>query len=141
MSSKSILMAKSKQNLNLKNLSTRSPHSLPGMKNTIWTHHALILFQYNITTPEIHATEIRWNLYYMAIFRSGIDLLATIIIPACLLGYWNYYTHKIIKRRAKILLSAQIMKQTRSERQQPSATDCFSLTFQTIDSLVAGTYI
>ena len=77
----------------------------------------------------------------MAIFRSGIDLLATIIIPACLLGYWNYYTHKIIKRRAKILLSAQIMKQTRSERQQPSATDCFSLTFQTIDSLVAGTYI
>ena len=89
----------------------------------------------------MHPSEIRWNLYYMAIFRSGIDLLATIIIPACLLAYWNFYTQTIIKRRAKILLANQIMKQSRSERQQPNQKDYFSLTFDTIDQLVQGTYI
>ena len=76
----------------------------------------------------------------MAIFRSGIDLLATIIIPACLLAYWNYNTQTIMKRRAKILLANQIMKQNRSERQQPYQTDSFSLTFHTIGQLVEGTY-
>ena len=38
----------------------------------------------------------------MAVFRSGIDLLATIIIPASLLAYWNLNTQTILKRRAKI---------------------------------------
>ena len=38
----------------------------------------------------------------MAVFRSGIDLLATIIIPASLLAYWNFNTQTILKRRAKI---------------------------------------
>ena len=38
----------------------------------------------------------------MAVFRSGIDLLATIIIPASLLAYWNFNTQNILKRRAKI---------------------------------------
>ena len=97
-------------------------------------------YKHNITTTEIHPSEIRWNLYYMAIFRSGIDLLATIIIPACLLGYWNFYTQTIIKRRAKILLINEKMKQTRSERQKPKHIDSFTLTFQTIDQLVAGMY-
>ena len=76
----------------------------------------------------------------MAIFRSGIDLLATIIIPACLLGYWNFYTQTIIKRRAKILLINEKMKQTRSERQKLKHTDSFTLTFQTIDQIVSGMY-
>ena len=77
----------------------------------------------------------------MAIFRAGIDLLATIVIPACLLAYWNWSTQTIIKRRAKILLANQIMKQSRSERQQPNQTASFSLTYQPIDQLVEGIYI
>ena len=62
----------------------------------------------------------------MAIFRSGIDLLATIIIPACLLGYWNFSTQTIIKRRAKIIIANQIMRQTMTE------------TIQIVDDLVEG---
>ena len=62
----------------------------------------------------------------MAIFRSGIDLLATIIVPACLLGYWNFNTQTIIKRRAKIILANQIMRQTMTE------------TIQIVDDLVEG---
>ena len=58
--------------------------------------------QYNITTHEVQPTKIRWNLYHMAVFRSGIDLLATIIIPSSLLAYWNFNTQNILKRRAKI---------------------------------------
>ena len=92
----------------------------------------LILFQYNITTPETHPSEIRWNLYYMAIYRCGIDLLATIIIPAFLLGYWNFYTHTIMKKRAKILLMSQIIRE--------STLQSMSKTIQMVDGLVQGNF-
>ena len=103
------------------------------MKNLIsYQCTILILFQYNITTPETHPSEIRWNLYYMAIYRSGIDLLATIIIPAFLLGYWNFYTHTIMKKRAKILLMNQISRQ--------STLQSMSQTIQMVDGLVQGNF-
>ena len=102
------------------------------MKNLIsYQCTILILFQYNITTPETHPSEIRWNLYYMAIYRSGIDLLATIIIPAFLLGYWNFYTHTIMKKRAKILLM-NLLRQ--------STLQSMSQTIQMVDSLVQGNF-
>ena len=102
------------------------------MKNLIsYQCTILILFQYNITTPETHPSEIRWNLYYMAIYRSGIDLLATIIIPAFLLGYWNFYTHTIMKKRAKILLM-NLLRQ--------STLQSMSQTIQTVDGLVQGNF-
>ena len=43
----------------------------------------------------------------MALFRSGIDLLATIIIPASLLAYWNFNTQRILKRRARIIFRSR----------------------------------
>ena len=102
------------------------------MKNLIsYQCTILILFQYNITTPETHPSEIRWNLYYMAIYRSGIDLLATIIIPAFLLGYWNFYTHTIMKKRAKILLM-NLLRQ--------STLQSMSQTIQMVDGLVQGNF-
>ena len=67
----------------------------------------LPIFQFNITSSEVHPTEIRWNLYHMALFRSGIDLLATIIIPASLLAYWNFNTQRILKRRARIIFRSR----------------------------------
>ena len=67
----------------------------------------------------------------MAIYRSGIDLLATIIIPAFLLGYWNFYTHTIMKKRAKILLMNLIRQSTLQSMSQ---------TIQMVDGLVQGNF-
>ena len=53
------------------------------------------ILQYNTTTSEVHPTKMRWNLYHMTVFRSGVDLLATIIIPGSLLGMYTIIRHAI----------------------------------------------
>ena len=38
----------------------------------------------------------------MTMFRCGLDMFATILIPTILLGYWNGHTTAVIKRRARM---------------------------------------
>ena len=45
----------------------------------------------------------------MTMFRCGLDMFATIVIPAVLLGYWNGHTTSVIKRRARMKNRPQIV--------------------------------
>ena len=75
-------------------------------------------FQYNSSTLALAATSFRWNLLHMTMFRCGLDMFATILIPAVLLGYWNGHTTAVIKRRARMKNRPRIIVDI--EKQNPT---------------------
>ena len=57
----------------------------------------------------------------MTMFRCGLDMFATILIPAILLGYWNGHTIAVIKRRARMKNRPRIVGD--AEKQDPTHHD------------------